>query len=391
MSYARARLWLGISGVGTVVMVSLFLLVAQVPARLLSTTMQFSVSEVVSLTTVLFAYAVLSAPFDFFGGFILPKEYGRTQERLPAFLAKWGRGVLLHSLLLFGIGLALIGATREGGTGLAVAAFFGISLLLLVAQPLVAFALGAGRSLPLPPEMNSLLEKQEGKKPLRVTLIETEATYFTGGIVGLPRKERVILSSQWLERLTPGELRAVLLRKQGVIESGSRLRGLLLALGWNTGGFWLSAVLANGTAGGTASVAGLVTCGLWFTLWSFIGLLLLPTPSQRGVFEGDAYALKNKTDRQTLQSVIEKLDRDQDDEPARPQSIETYFHPLPSVERRLARLESSSAKVKTQSEIGAWHGARMAIYLSWAGFSFLSRAVHCNAGRPDAWVFLPSD
>ena len=391
MSYARARLWLGISGVGTVVMVSLFLLIAQVPTRLLSTTAQFSSSDVVSLATVLFAYAVLSAPFDFFGGYILPKEYGRTQERFPAFLAKWGRGVLLHSLVLFGVGFALIEATRAGGTGLAVAVFLGISLLLLTVQPLVAFALGGGRSLPLPPETNALLVDLEGKKPLRVTLIETESTYFTGGVVGLPGNERVLLSSQWLKRLTPGELKAVLLRKRGVIESGSRLRGLLLALVWNTGGFWISAVLAKWTAGGTASVAGLVTCGLWFTLWSFVGLLLLPTPSQRGVFEGDAYALEHKTDRQTLQSMIEKLDGDQDDEPARPQSVETYFHPLPSVERRLSRLEALGAKTETQSKIGAWHGARMAIYLSWAGFSFLSRAVHCNAGRPDAWVFLPSD
>jgi len=39
----------------------------------------------------------------------------------------------------------------------------------------------------------------------------------------------------------------------------------------------------------------------------------------------------------------------------------------------------------------AWHAARTALYLSWAGVGLLGRAVHCNLGRPEVWVFLPSD
>ena len=39
----------------------------------------------------------------------------------------------------------------------------------------------------------------------------------------------------------------------------------------------------------------------------------------------------------------------------------------------------------------AWHLARTALYLSHAGLSLLPRAVHCNAGRPELWVYLPSD
>lgn len=32
-----------------------------------------------------------------------------------------------------------------------------------------------------------------------------------------------------------------------------------------------------------------------------------------------------------------------------------------------------------------------AVFLSWAGMGLLSRAVHCNSGRPELWALLPCD
>ena len=40
---------------------------------------------------------------------------------------------------------------------------------------------------------------------------------------------------------------------------------------------------------------------------------------------------------------------------------------------------------------GAHQATRLALYLSWACLGVLARAVHCNAGRPEVWVLLPSD
>jgi hypothetical protein len=34
--------------------------------------------------------------------------------------------------------------------------------------------------------------------------------------------------------------------------------------------------------------------------------------------------------------------------------------------------------------------ARSNLYYSWATFTLLGRAVHCNVGRPSLWVFPPS-
>ena len=381
MSYARARLWLGISCVGTIVVVSLLMLLFRIPLRLLSTGLSDLGTNIGLLASVLFAYVFLSGPFDFFGGYILPKEYGRSTVRLPVFLRGWLRGVLLHSLALMCVALTLIYAARAGGFPLFLGAFAGINILLLSLQPLLAALLGGIRY-----ETSGLeppLSKPSGLKRPRMQFAVDINPYFTGGIAGLPGRERCILPERWREAFSFEELEIVSLRKTGIVQNGSRTRGLLLALGWNTVGFCLAALLT----GSVASVAGLVTFSLWFTLWNFLGLLVLPVPSQRGVFGGDAFAMQQGARRLSLETLLRKLDRDQDDEYARSQSVETYFHPLPSVERRLAQLDTGHAS----PQVGAWHGARMAIYLSWAGVGLLSRAVHCNCGRPDVWVFLPSD
>jgi hypothetical protein len=65
-------------------------------------------------------------------------------------------------------------------------------------------------------------------------------------------------------------------------------------------------------------------------------------------------------------------------------AVETMFHLIPALSRRLEALSAAEGP-----RIGAWHAARSALYLSWAGFGFLSRAVHRNSGRPELWALLP--
>ena len=371
MTYARARLWLGITGVGTMVCWCVVLLALRVPQRFLPTETVFSPPDVATLVGVIFAYAAVQGTFDFFGGHILPTEYGRTTRRLGAFLAGWLRGVAAHSAVLLCIGLSLLTAARWTGFWGAFVAFATIGVLLIAVQAGMAATVG-GISY----------RRDEGDDLPLVVFAQGGDSYFTGGIAGLPSAARIVLPAQWAS-LSEREQTIIRLRKGGVLRSGARTRGIALALGFNAIGFALSLV----AGGNAASVAGLVTTSLWFTLWSFAGLLLLPTPSQRGVFAADAFALENGASVGELEAVIRILDRWQEDEPARPGGVERVFHPLPSVERRLSRL----AVPERETSGAAWHTARMAIYLSWAGMSLLSRAVHCNAGRPDAWVFLPSD
>jgi hypothetical protein len=118
-----------------------------------------------------------------------------------------------------------------------------------------------------------------------------------------------------------------------------------------------------------------------------VGLLILPTPSRAATRRADARLVSEleENDRRLFAATLGTLDRLQDDEPERPASVESIFHPIPSLESRRRALDEPSPG------LAPWHVARTAIYLSIAGMNPLHRLVHCNVGRPELWVFLPAD
>ena len=369
MSYARARLYLGVSCVGMWTVVSALALLFRLPGRILSANTLWSLTDVTQLASVVLLYAFLQGAFDLFGGFVLPKEYGRYTPTLSGFLLHWFRGALLHGALLLFIGLLLLGSARLGGLWLALLVFLLVNVGMIYGQVLLARLVGGLG-----------VRREEGKD--NVLLLEAPYPHLTGGVAGLVRKV-IVVPQAWRDRFNPETFDLLVKRKRMLVEKGSRRNGLLVALLWNTLGF----VLAYLAAGGTASVAGLVSFSLWSTLWAFLGVLVLPTLSRRAVFQGDALAASTGREVGLLTEALKTLDRDQDDEFRRGGAVETVFHPIPSVARRIERLETRD----TPPNLATWHVARTALYLSWANLSFLSRAVHCNIGRPEVWVFLPSD
>lgn len=342
MTYARARLWLGISGVGLWVVLSGLALWQDLPGR-----WPADWPEWMALTAMVAVYATVQLPFDYLGGYALPLRFGR---RTPGgFWPGYLRGAFVHAALMLGFALLLLPVGRAGG----LSAVLGLQLagmLAMVATQEDWAACIAGRH-----------RQDRG---------------YTGGIAGLPGSENIILPDAW-----PPALRDfATLRRQAAIESGSRTRGLVVAIGWNLVGFALCALLPG--AGVETAIEWLRT-GLAFTLWSFLGVLLLPTLSRRGVFEVDQQARRRGLPSTDFSENVRRLDALQDDEPQRAAGVETIFHPIPSVQNRIAAFGAA------QPVTGAWNAARYALFLSWPCGGWLNRAVHCNVGRPELWVFLP--
>jgi hypothetical protein len=286
----------------------------------------------------------------------------------PVFFMKWVRGVAVQGFVMTLSALALLQAGRRWGVPGAVAVLACIQLLLLALQLRLAQWAGGLRRGPAPePGLIALNGLDPG---------------FTGGAVGLPGLERHVVSLAWWGEISPASLRAEISRRQGSVATGSRLRGVLLALAWNLGGFWLCASLPWA---GVTSVYTLLETLLGCTLWSFLGLLILPSFSRPGVLEADRYAVTHGISPQQVESAMREFDHLQDDEPSRSRWVERIFHPIPAVTNRLAALQAGARPY------GAWHAARLALYLSWAQFGLLSRAVHCNSGRPELWVMPPCD
>ena len=204
---------------------------------------------------------------------------------------------------------------------------------------------------------------------------------FSGGFSG--PAGTLVLPARWARCLTPEALAVLIDRRLGILRSGAWWRTLVLAALWNALGFLLASLLPGA---GVQTVAELVTTALGFTLWTFAGLLVLPTPSRRATVAADARAAGDGEARRHLIEAIARIDRLQDDEPERSPGLELVFHPVPSVARRERALAGPPPPGP-----GAWHLARTALYLAHAGLSLLPRLVHCNAGRPELWVYLPAD
>ena len=87
MTYARARLWLGIGGVGTAVVIASAKLVGQVPRGVLPDTEVWRTADMGALVAFVLGFVLLMLPFDFLGGYLLPRRYGRTASNFFAFPA----------------------------------------------------------------------------------------------------------------------------------------------------------------------------------------------------------------------------------------------------------------------------------------------------------------
>ena len=296
-------------------------------------------------------------------------------------------------MLWIGLAFAVVHASRAIAPGAGFALVVVVSLVLVAAQGSFARRIGGLRAndgeVPVERRARELLNGR------RVIAVAHDDVGFTGGWVGWPGRETLLVPELWIERLGREGLQAELVRRALVLGTRARTRGLAIALAFDLVGFALAAFVLGGSL---TSVAGVVEVSAWVTLWSFAGALVLPSLSRPAVYGADRGALARGVDRDVLVTAARQLDRWQDDEPRRPRGVETVFHPIPAVELRIealasatSRTEGSPARTSAPQSTGAWHTARTALWLGWGSLGLLGRAVHCNCGRSELWVLLPAD
>jgi len=387
MTYARSRLWLGISGVGSIVVISTYLLATGLPLTWLPGTQVWSGEDFTALLVMLGFLIGLMLPLDLLGGFLLPNRSRPNTITAGAFARGWIRGVVVQASLFMLVSLLILAMGRWLGLFGAALAVLGIAVMLITLQLRVAKLIGVlphrvGDSSDSAAAVTAALQQTSdwGWNSRPIVVLEHHDTGFTGGVVGLPGRESIVLPAGSVAQLSPEQLSVTIARRLEAIQSGSRTRGMLFAFTWVIVGFILSALLPGA---GVTSVGELAMTCLGFTLWTFLGLLILPTLSRQAAYAIDRTVMQQGASAETLHETVQTLDRLQDDEPTRSAWIEAIFHPVPSVNNR--RMESP------RTFPIAWHAARMTLFVSWACMGMLVRAVHCNVGRPELWVMLPTD
>jgi hypothetical protein len=385
-SHARSRLWLGITGVGTTVVAALTLLLQPdlssalaiwlsrwVGVEASELSLRAAVGTAVLLTLV---HAIALAGLDLLGGVIVV----RTPQRIAPWLIAWVRGVVLTVILIGSSAAALFGGYQLLGSGGVVLASLLLHAVWIACQGEVAQLVGGWSVGAASPALARAAEAA-GIDPSHVREAHVDDVAAVGGWMGWG--QRLWVPSSWITGMTPEALVAQLVRRRIARESGLRMRGLLGAAAWNVIGV-AALVFAAALEPIVPSHVVLFMCGM--TLWSFIGVLLLPTPSRRAIFATDRDAART-IGADDVVSAIRFIDARQDDEVERSRGIETVFHPVPSRGSR----EAAIVRANPRAPRGAYHLTRIMLGASVTSLGLLGRSVHCNIGRPSLWVIYPGD
>ncbi len=383
MTYARQRLLLGITGVGTTVLLAMAVLLLDLPHRFISPLVDQSLTAALpAIALVFMGHALLMLPLDVVGGLVVVRDRPSPLR----WTVSWLRAVLVQWLwFAFAVAMLLRTAQQFGTIG-ALLLFVLLQLMLLRRQGQFALLVGGVRMRPRSEKLIAAAS-EAGIAPSVVREIAADDFSFVGGWTGAGA-QRLWVAERWVTELTADQLAVALSRRAAVRALGLRRRGVLVALAWNTVGF---ALATGAPRASLVSAAGLVTVIAWFTLWQFVGVLVLPSLSRPAVLAADRFARRTHADA-LVASTITQLDGWQDDEAERGPQVETVFHPVPSRGARLRALAADAHPTDARTVAGgAWHATRMMLYLGWAGVGGLSRVVHCNLGRPSVWVMLPGD
>ena len=380
MTYARTRLWLGITGVGSIVVLTSIAMILGLPTKLASNEPTFGLSQILELAAFATVFVAWLMPLDFLGGYWFPKKFGKSKERFAKWFLRYLPAVIGQAALFVGFGsLILLLSQALGIVGGFVAIFIGMIICYFLRSLWIGF-----RQVPVaggPTKLNEavqLVESWNIQVP-KTVVVKHHDIGFTGGIIGFGRGTRIVIPQGWLE-FPVDKLGTAIARRSIALESGSYLRGIVVAISWNIVGIIVCGLIPGA---GLSTVAGLGTTICAFTIWAFLGLLTLPTVSRNASLKMDQILRQSGLDNNLILETAYQLDHLQDGEPERTAYIETIFHPIPSV----------ASRVPDGQAIGweAWQAARTMLFFSWPCLNFLSRSVHCNIGRPELWNLLPSD
>jgi hypothetical protein len=338
------------------------------PRLLFPKVQQNATAEFISVLAFFASVAVFMLPFDLVGGIFIPATFESRPPRLREWLRQWFRSVGIQSLFFSATFFIYLQIGREIGAPWLIAMFAVLQTTLLAGQELIWQGMTG----------NWPRTAHRGQ-----TLIVSHSDQrFVGGITGLPGFETILVPRDWSSRLRPSSLSTIVSRRQTAMKSGGRWWGIMVAMFWNITGFTLAIIAANSAIN---SVADLITVYLWFLLFSFAGLLILPVVNRRSVFALDRHFTKAHSQSELCEAIAD-VDRLTDQDPTRSPSAESVFQPIPCPERRSIALATAGIDRAT-----AWNVARTALFLSWAFGGPLARAVHCNVGRPELWAMMPVD
>ncbi len=299
-------------------------------------------------------YAALNFPLDLLTGWASERSFGMTRRTLRQWLVAYGIGVSAQGAM-FVLGLTALWQLREwlpSGWGWAAAALVAlVSLGLAFLQPfllppVICFrsadagsadggSADAGSALAaVPPALRA-----DAPRIAVFTGDDDEAV--NGGLVGWGPTTRLWLSQTTLDKLRAEQVACLIIREIGHRQTGHRTLGVVVSSLWLAVGLAFAAALTDWAA--TGGAADMLVLAVGLTWWSFAGLFALPALGRRSVLAADKFYLDNGGDPQTLRETLATLAEINRAQPDIAGGKQQVFHPLPSLDARLAHIEACVA------------------------------------------------
>ena len=232
------------------------------PSSWLSRSTSFSLSDLGELSVLALLFIAWLAPFDFLGGYRLPKRFLKSEESFSTWLIRYFRAAIGQSFLFIVFAcLILVFGRWFGMRGAITMVVLGITFCFVLQNQAMRFRRveshsGSNKLL----DSLTLIQSWQIFVP-NIIVVRHRDIGFTGGIIGFGNGATIVIPQAWLETMSQAELATVIARRAIAFNSGSYYRGLAFAGVWNLIGFIVCTQLPNA---GVDSVARAREYDLWF-------------------------------------------------------------------------------------------------------------------------------
>jgi STE24 endopeptidase len=306
--------------------------------------------------------SVLELPFEWYSAFRIEQRFGFNRMTMKLWIADLVKGALVGAVI--GLPLAALVLWIMGATGglwwlYAWVAWVGFNLLLLVIYPTVIAPI-FNKFEPLPDEglkarVQALMQRCGfAAKGLFVMDGSRRSAHANAYFTGLGAAKRVVFFDTLLQRLTPGEVEAVLAHELGhfkrrhVVKRMAGIFGLSLAglalLGWlaNQSGFY-AGLGVQPNLGAPNDALALLLFMLALPPFMFFVSPLMAMVSRRHEFEADAYAAQQASGRDLANALLKLHEDNASTLTPDPLYVRFYYSHPPAGERLAALARNTAA------------------------------------------------
>jgi STE24 endopeptidase len=298
-------------------------------------------------------YGILTAPLNYYGGFVLPHKYEQSTQSLKDWLIDQVKGLLISGILgliVLEIIYWFLGMAPQTWWLWAALVMMVLTIILSNLAPVLIFPLFY-KYQPLEDEelVNRLTQLAENAgarvKGVYAFDLSSKTVAANAALMGLGSTRRIVLGDTLINSFSTDEIETVLAHELGHHVHKDLLLGILVQSVLTLFGFWLAnLVMRWGIA--TFGYTGLTdpaTLPLLIIALSIFGLVTMPLGNAWSRWRevmADTYALATTQKPQAFISAMTRLANQNLAEAEPPAWVEFLLHSHPSIHKRVAMAEN---------------------------------------------------